>query len=143
MSAKEIWKLIEANWGWFIAAIVTLQGFVEKFGKLTKKPLTSLISSIGKVLNSELAQSQAELQKSLIGLRQEVEENEQLQWRYQIVDFASRCDSPMVTRDQYSYILLLIDKYNSKYAHNGELKLSAEIIQKEYENFRRKEDEKN
>lgn len=141
MSAKEIWKIVEANWGWFIAAIVTIQGFVEKFGKLTKKPLASLLAYIGGLLNADISKAQKELRQDIETFKEEVSNNEQLQWRYQIIDFASRCNSSSVTRDQYSYILSLIDKYNAKFTHNGELKLSVGIIEKEYENFRKREEE--
>ena len=128
---RETWDFIQAHYGWFIAAIVTIQGFVEKSEKLTKKPLTALLRWVGNLFNGEVLAAQKELKTDLAQLRTEVTENELAQWRYQIIDFASRCQNG--TKDQFAYALAVIDKYYTKKTdHNGEVKLSVEVINEQY-----------
>lgn len=128
---QDLWNFVQEHYGWIIAAVVTLQGFVEKTGKLTKKPLTALAHWIGSFFNAEIIQSQKEIKKDLSELRAEVTANEQTQWRYQIIDFASRCKNG--TKDQFEYAFYAIDKYYStKTDHNGEVKASVEHITETY-----------
>ena len=128
---RETWDFIQSHYGWFIAAIVTIQGFVEKSEKLTKKPLTALLRWIGNLFNGEVLAAQKELKTDLAQLRTEVTENELAQWRYQIIDFASRCKNG--TKDQFEYAFYAIDKYYStKTDHNGEVKASVEHITETY-----------
>ncbi|MBR5301181.1 MAG: hypothetical protein IKU36_13215 [Bacteroidales bacterium] len=128
---REAWDFIQAHYGWLIAAVVTLQGFIEKSGKLTKKPLTALAHWVGSFFNAEIIQSQKEIKKDLSELRAEVTANEQTQWRYQIIDFASRCKNG--TKDQFEYAFYAIDKYYAANPnHNGEVKASEEIIRETY-----------
>lgn len=128
---KEAWEFIQNHYGWLIAAVVTLQGFIEKSGKLTKKPLTALAHWVGSFFNAEIIQSQQEIKKDLSELRANVTANEQAQWRYQIIDFASRCQEG--TKDQFAYAFYAIDKYYSANPnHNGEVKASVEFINEQY-----------
>ena len=131
MDLKTVWTWVQDNYGWLIAAVVTLQGFIEKSGKLTKKPLTALAHWVGSFFNAEIIQSQKEIKKDLSELRAEVTANEQTQWRYQIIDFASRCQDG--TKDQFAYAFYAIDKYyTANPNHNGEVKASVEVINEEY-----------
>ena len=131
MDLKTVWTWAQDNYGWLIAAIVTIQGFVEKSGKLAKKPLTVLLRWIGNLFNGEVLAAQKELKTDLAQLRTEVIENELAQWRHQIIDFASRCQDG--TKDQFAYAFAVIDKYyTANPNHNGEVKASAEVINEEY-----------
>ena len=124
---EKIWDWIQTNYGWLIAAVVTLQGFIEKSGKLTKKPLTALTHWVGSFFNAEIISTQAEIKKDLAELRAEVTANEITTWRYQIIDFASRCENG--TKDQFEYAFYAIKKYyKANPDHNGEVKASEEII---------------
>ena len=128
---RETWDFIQAHYGWIIAAVVTIQGFVEKSEKLTKKPLTAILRWIGSLINGEVLAAQKELKSDLAQLRTEVTENELAQWRYQIIDFASRCKNG--TKDQFEYAFYAINKYYAaNLNHNGEVKASEEIIRETY-----------
>lgn len=128
---QNLWNFVQEHYGWIIAAVVTLQGFVEKTGKLTKKPLTALAHWIGSFFTAEIMEAQKEIKKDLAELRAEVTANETAQWRYQIIDFASRCQDG--TKDQFAYAFAVIDKYYAvKPDHNGEVKASVEVIQAQY-----------
>lgn len=128
---ERVWDWIQVNYGWLIAAVVTLQGFIEKSGKLTKKPLTAFAHWVGSFFNAEIISTQAEIKKDLAELRAEVTANEITTWRYQIIDFASRCKNG--TKDQFEYAFYAIDKYYStKTDHNGEVKASEELITETY-----------
>lgn len=128
---KEVWDFIQAHYGWIIAAVVTIQGFVEKSEKLTKKPLTAILRWIGSLINGEVLAAQKELKNDLAQLRKEVSENELSTWRYQITDFATRCRNG--TKEQFAYVLAVKDKYYEKNPnHNGEVKLSVEVIETQY-----------
>lgn len=128
---EQAWNFIQNHYGWLIAAVVTLQGFIEKSGKLTKKPLTALAHWVGSFFNADIIQSQQEIKKDLSELRANVTANEQAQWRYQIIDFASRCQEG--TKDQFAYAFYAIDKYYSANPnHNGEVKASVEFINEQY-----------
>lgn len=128
---EKVWNWIQVNYGWLIAAVVTLQGFIEKSGKLTKKPLTALAHWVGSFFMAEVIATQTEIKKDLAELRAEVTANEITTWRYQIIDFASRCKNG--TRDQFEYAFYAIDKYYStKTDHNGEVKASVEHITETY-----------
>lgn len=131
MDLKTVWTWVQDNYGWLIAAIVTIQGFVEKSGKLAKKPLTALAHWVGSFFNAEIISAQKAIQKDLAELRAEVTANEQTQWRYQIIDFASRCQDG--TKDQFVYAFYAVDKYyTANPNHNGEVKASVEFIQAQY-----------
>ena len=128
---EQAWNFIQNHYGWIIAAVVTIQGFVEKSEKLTRKPLTAILRWIGSLINGEVLAAQKELKNDLAQLRTEATENELAQWRYQIIDFASRCQDG--TKDQFSYAFAVIDRYYTKKPdHNGEVKLSVEFIQTQY-----------
>lgn len=128
---EQAWNFIQTHYGWIIAAVVTIQGFIEKSEKLTKKPLTALLRWVGSFFMAEVIATQTEIKKDLAELRAEVTANEITTWRFQITDFATRCKNG--TKDQFEYAFYAINKYYAANPnHNGEVKASEEIIRETY-----------
>lgn len=96
--------------------------FVEFTPAIKFNPLTAILGWIGRLINGEVLEQIAALQKRADEQRASIDENEMDRIRWEVLDFANACRNHVRhTKDEFEHIIALntkyhtlLDKYGSK-----------------------------